>query len=1083
MSAKRNKTDLTFIRDGKLSRQARSFKEDFFGKIVPKKNLLSPKKNSKLRGKRVERNSEKKVIKSRIENEIEDLYSDAQHLKNALRYVQEVVEKKKTLEVLPGSANVVLETVLSIQLKLSRLFDNDQCLVVSSSFKEVYKTLANLVKWSDNALYISNSYILATNNVDDIINQLQEAVDGLVKLSVGILSNTDNNLNQVFTSSLKNSNIPDNFHGKSLLDIPSTSREKGTLENIKVPNLSQCSPSFQTSVSNYSIFPDDVLHSSILQMKEDIQPPISLGMNSNSQYCILQPQLTDLVSSLPPKQCNTDIVVSSEPHTEHPKSLVQKHKFYSYSTSSASTFGTSTAGKTETTSVGFPNWHSPDDFFPLSPVAKLVDSSIDTNHQCSTNDSLTMSSSRSFMYSQKAKDVSIHRSEISHTKSYRYLSTSFKTPNSKDLGIMMEQHVSCISKESKQTNHIISSGLGSMNIDLEHPAVLSDKQGTESNCERQSHYDNKASCNFLFVEKNGFGTVSNSMLSEAHSSQSVIDHKNWVDTSHKHSCSFHKIKCTSEVSEPSPLPMKKKNIVAYMQMLGSYQPDEKDFFYHSNYTFHAIETRWQKQNAILTHPQFFKTAQASSSDDSVISDGQSSLSSFGEETETASPAMPPKRSAFLQASILELEKTCSEVGDKGTSLEIEKQNLPISSMDETESNILDRQDVSSYIVWKKPNEEGPEIRGGPVDALIVQASKAGKKSFLYQEAFLTTYRTIISPVELIDKLIYRFNKFIHMTDTKERAARNAFSLLVRVADDLCGSDIEDGVLQKISDFVHQLVSTGELTFARILRKKIVEKCEVYRFSQQSLQVLLTSLNVTTCSASLLDFKSEVLAEQMTLLDAELFQKIEFPEVLLWVKEQKEDLSPNLTSFTEHFNKMSYWVRSRILEQNDAREREKYVSRFIRILKHLRKLNNFNSYLAVLSALDSAPIRRLEWQKNITEALKEYCALIDSSSSFRAYRQALANTEPPCIPYIGLILQDLTFVHVGNSDFLPDGNVNFSKRWQQFNILEKMRRFKKPSYPFKRNEQVINSFGKFNDHLCEEAMWQISETIKPRGGQK
>jgi Rap guanine nucleotide exchange factor 1 len=50
------------------------------------------------------------------------------------------------------------------------------------------------------------------------------------------------------------------------------------------------------------------------------------------------------------------------------------------------------------------------------------------------------------------------------------------------------------------------------------------------------------------------------------------------------------------------------------------------------------------------------------------------------------------------------------------------------------------------------------------------------------------------------------------------------------------------------------------------------------------------------------------------------------------------------------------------------------------MKHLRKINNFNSYLALLSALDSAPIRRLEWQKNITEGLKEYCALIDSSSS-------------------------------------------------------------------------------------------------------
>lgn len=41
-----------------------------------------------------------------------------------------------------------------------------------------------------------------------------------------------------------------------------------------------------------------------------------------------------------------------------------------------------------------------------------------------------------------------------------------------------------------------------------------------------------------------------------------------------------------------------------------------------------------------------------------------------------------------------------------------------------------------------------------------------------------------------------------------------------------------------------------------------------------------------------------------------------------------------------------------------------------------------------------------------------------------------------------MLQDLTFVHIGNSDLLPDGNINFSKRWQQFNIVENMKRFKK-----------------------------------------
>ena len=93
------------------------------------------------------------------------------------------------------------------------------------------------------------------------------------------------------------------------------------------------------------------------------------------------------------------------------------------------------------------------------------------------------------------------------------------------------------------------------------------------------------------------------------------------------------------------------------------------------------------------------------------------------------------------------------------------------------------------------------------------------------------------------------------------------------------------------------------------------------------------------------------------------------------------------------------------------------------------------------------------------------------------RLALAEATPPCIPYIGLVLQvgmtyvlqdvfcilyfvhpyskssptsvsidlhvsvfqDLTFVQIGNPDLI-DGKINFAKRWQQFNILVRRRIF-------------------------------------------
>jgi len=44
------------------------------------------------------------------------------------------------------------------------------------------------------------------------------------------------------------------------------------------------------------------------------------------------------------------------------------------------------------------------------------------------------------------------------------------------------------------------------------------------------------------------------------------------------------------------------------------------------------------------------------------------------------------------------------------------------------------------------------------------------------------------------------------------------------------------------------------------------------------------------------------------------------------------------------------------------------------VQHLRRLNNFNSYLAILSAVDSAPIRRLEWPKPNVEVCTMYTYL-------------------------------------------------------------------------------------------------------------
>lgn len=52
--------------------------------------------------------------------------------------------------------------------------------------------------------------------------------------------------------------------------------------------------------------------------------------------------------------------------------------------------------------------------------------------------------------------------------------------------------------------------------------------------------------------------------------------------------------------------------------------------------------------------------------------------------------------------------------------------------------------------------------------------------------------------------------------------------------------------------------------------------------------------------------------------------------------------------------------------------------------------------------------------------------MSSDGRFRALRDALHRCDPPCIPYLGLYLTDLSFIEEGTPTFTPDGLLNFSK---------------------------------------------------------
>ena len=112
----------------------------------------------------------------------------------------------------------------------------------------------------------------------------------------------------------------------------------------------------------------------------------------------------------------------------------------------------------------------------------------------------------------------------------------------------------------------------------------------------------------------------------------------------------------------------------------------------------------------------------------------------------------------------------------------------------------------------------------------------------------------------------------------------------------------------LSQFVTNLIRHGDLQLAKLLRRTSHERFVKIKTNveDKSTDIVLIRNSISSKRATLLDFDSLEISEQLTLLDSELFLRIQLSEILYMSIEKGEEYSPNLAAFTEHFNNISYW---------------------------------------------------------------------------------------------------------------------------------------------------------------------------------
>ncbi|XP_066520463.1 rap guanine nucleotide exchange factor 4-like isoform X2 [Hoplias malabaricus] len=222
--------------------------------------------------------------------------------------------------------------------------------------------------------------------------------------------------------------------------------------------------------------------------------------------------------------------------------------------------------------------------------------------------------------------------------------------------------------------------------------------------------------------------------------------------------------------------------------------------------------------------------------------------------------------------------------------------------------------------------------------------------------------------------------------------------------------------------------------------------------------------------------SKDLAFQMTLYDWELFSCVHEYELVYHTfgRQAYRRSTANLDLFLRRFNQVQLWVVTEVCLCGTLSKRVQLLKKFIKIAAHCREFRNLNSFFAIIMGMCNPAVSRLSqtWEKLPSKFKKFYAefesllfiivlSTQDPSRNHRVYRLTVAKMEPPIIPFMPLLIKDMTFIHEGNKTFV-DGLVNFEKMRLIANTIRAVRHcrsqpFNVEASPASKNPQEVRNY--------------------------
>ncbi|XP_025156495.1 ras-specific guanine nucleotide-releasing factor 2 isoform X2 [Harpegnathos saltator] len=229
-----------------------------------------------------------------------------------------------------------------------------------------------------------------------------------------------------------------------------------------------------------------------------------------------------------------------------------------------------------------------------------------------------------------------------------------------------------------------------------------------------------------------------------------------------------------------------------------------------------------------------------------------------------------------------------------------------------------------------------------------------------------------------------------------------------------------------------------------------------------------------------------IAEQMTYLDHQIFVSIASEEFLgqAWMKTDKSTRARHILLMTKRFNEVSQLVVSEIIRRSNMSARVAAIEKWTAVADISRVLHNYNGVLQICAAFTNSSVYRLKktWEKvskTTKQTIERLQHIVSSDGRFRNLRDALHRCDPPCIPYLGLYLTDLSFIEEGTPNFTEDGLLNFSKMRMIAHVIREIRHFQQTPYKIELITKVSNYLLDTSLLLNEKDLYRMSLDIEPR----